>query len=350
MGQLRRNLLTGRWVVIALERAARPADLDRRHLPVEAGPRRLCPFCPGNEEDTPPALEAYGPGGRWLVRIVPNLYPAFDGDAPMSVVDLGPVWNQAPASGLHEVLVLSPAHDRDLPDFDDRQAGLVMAAVRDRLEMHARHQAIRYTQVLVNHGREAGASLEHPHGQLLGMPFVPGELTEELNGFSRFADSNGTCLLCTTWTSELDAGHRLVLDTDRVSVLCPFWSGSPYEMLIVPKEHAAHIARAAPQDVAAVGHALRSALDRLGRAANDPAYNVVFHTAPHHDGEATFHWHVHVMPRITSVAGFEQGTGVLINIVPPELAAQRLRTITQWATPREPRSEQEGPLAESEPA
>ena len=110
-------------------------------------------------------------------------------------------------------------------------------------------------------------------------------------------------------------------------MFCPFWSGAPYEMLIVPKTHAAHLARAAPQDVAAVGHALRTALDRLRRGVDDPAYNVVFHTAPHHENDATFHWHVHVLPRITSVAGFEQGTGVLINIVPPELAAQRLNAV-----------------------
>jgi UDPglucose--hexose-1-phosphate uridylyltransferase len=339
VGQLRWNPLTGRWVVIALERAARPADLDHRHLPVETGPPRPCPFCPGNEEATPPALEAYGPGGQWLVRVVPNLYPAFEGTRPMTVAELGPVWEQAPASGLHEVLVLSPAHDRDLPEFDDRQAGLVMAVVRDRLEAHARHEAIRYTQVLVNHGREAGASLLHPHGQLLGLPFVPGELVEELNGFERFTES--ACLLCATWTAELEAGRRAVLDAERVAVLCPFWSGVPYEMLIVPKTHVGHLARSAPQDVAAVGHALRTVLDRLGRAADDPAYNVVFHTAPHRDEHATFHWHVHVLPRIASVAGFEQGTGVMINIVPPELAAQRLNTAAPW--------EATGRIEESEP-
>ena len=325
MGQLRRNLLNGRWVNIALERAARPADLAARALPIETGPARPCPFCPGNEESTPPALEVYGKAGQWLVRVVPNLYPAFSGSAPMTVVELGPVWQQAPASGLHEVLVLSPAHGRDLPDFDDHQAGLVMAAVRDRLEDHGRQAAIRYTQVLVNHGREAGASLEHPHGQLLGMPFVPGEIVEEIDGFDRF--TGGPCVLCTTWMTEIQAGHRVVFADERVAVFCPFWSGSPYEMLIVPKSHEPHIPRSAPQDVAAVGRALRTSLDRLRRGVGDPAYNLIFHTAPHHEAHTGFHWHVHVLPRITSVAGFEQGTGVLINIVPPELAAQRLTAV-----------------------
>lgn len=319
--QLRLNLLTGRWVTIAFDRARRPADVSRRALAVEAEPRRPCPFCPGNEEATPPALEAYGPAGRWHVRVVPNLYPAFSGREPMSVANLGPVFTQASASGIHEVLVLSPVHEQSWADLDDAQAGLVMAALRDRFEDHARHANVRYTQAIVNCGREAGASLEHPHGQLLGIPFVPGELSDELAGFVRFG---GSCLLCTTLEAESDAGHRVVHEDDSVVVICPFWSGSPYEMLVVPRVHGAHLARAAPPDLAAVGRALRSVLDHLRRRIGDLAYNVVFHTAPHHLRDDAFHWHVHVVPRVTSVAGFEQGTGVMINIVAPELATRQL--------------------------
>ena len=172
----------------------------------------------------------------------------------------------------------------------------------------------------MNHGREAGASLEHPHGQLLGIPFVPGEITDELQGFER---DSSPCLLCTTIEEETKAGHRVVLDDDRVLVVCPFWSGLPYEMLVLPKVHQAHLARAQPPDLVSVGKALRDALARLARVVGDVAYNVVFHTAPHHH-ESGFHWHVHVFPRLVSEAGFEQGTGVMINIVAPERATQHL--------------------------
>lgn len=321
MSQLRLNPLTGRWVTVALDRAQRPHDFARRTLAVEAEPRRPCPFCPGHEEATPPALEVYGPAGRWQVRVVPNLYPAFSGAEPMTVTNLGPIFTQGSASGIHEVLVLSPVHDQSWADLDDLQSGLVMAAVRDRLEDHARQPNVRYTQVIVNSGREAGASLDHPHGQLLGIPFVPGELSDELAGFVRF---EGSCLLCTTWEAEIRAGHRVVLADDSVTVLCPYWSASPYEMLVLPESHGAHLARAAPRDLAAVGRAVRTALDRLRRRVDDLAYNVVFHTAPHHFRDDRFHWHVHVVPRVSSVAGFEQGTGVMINIVAPELAAKHL--------------------------
>lgn len=321
MSQLRLNPLTGRWVTIAVDRAARPGDFAPRYLPVEADPGRPCPFCPGNEEATPPALETYRPGGQWQVRVVPNLYPAFSGEEPMSVSNLGPVFTQASASGIHEVLVISPEHDGSMADLDDRDAGLVMAAIRDRMEEHARHANVRYTQAIINHGREAGASIAHPHGQLLGIPFVPGELAEERSGFVRF---EGSCLLCTMNDAEVAAGYRVVHDDARVLVVCPFWSGSPFEMLVISKQHETHMARATPQDVVAVGRAIRDVLDRLRRTVGDVAYNVVFHTAPHHQHDEHFHWHAHILPRITSIAGFEQGTGVLINIVSPELAAQQL--------------------------
>ncbi|HET7718701.1 MAG TPA: DUF4921 family protein [Acidimicrobiales bacterium] len=321
MSQLRLNPLTGRWVTVAVDRSTRPADFAARTASVESGPSRPCPFCPGNEEATPPASESYGPNGDWLVRVVPNLYPAFSGEDALTVEHLGPVFTQARASGAHEVFVLSPRHDGSWADLDDAHAGLVMAALRDRLEEHSRHPNIRYTQAIVNHGREAGASLSHPHGQLLGMPFVPGELAEELAGFTRFGEA---CLLCTTIEAEVSAGRRMVHADDRVVVVAPFWSGAPFEMLVLPVDHQPQLTHADPRDLAAAGRALRDVLVRLRRAVGDAAYNVVFHTAPHHQRDSGYHWHIHVTPRITSVAGFEQGTGVLINIVAPELAAQAL--------------------------
>ena len=324
MSQLRLNPLTGRWVTIASARAERPGDLVSRQLPVEAEPGRPCPFCPGNEEATPPSLEEYGIDGAWSVRVVPNKYPAFAGSEPMRVTNLGPVFTQADASGIHEVLVLSPEHQHAFADLDDKQAGLVMAAIRDRMEDHGRQTSVRYTQAIVNAGREAGASLEHPHGQLLGIPFVPGEIVEEQRGFERF---EGSCLLCTVAQAELDAEYRVVHADDRIVLVCPFWSASPYEMLLLPLAHEAQLSDASPKDLVAVGRALRDGLVRLREAVGDVAYNIVFHTAPHHHG-GSYHWHVHVTPRITSVAGFEQGTGVMINIMAPERACEQLRSVT----------------------
>ena len=326
--QLRLDPLTGRWVVISSTRGERPQDFSARTLEVEADrDARPCPFCPGNEEATPPALETYGPGGEWLVRVVPNLYPAFSGSEQLAVQNIGPVFAQAPAAGGHEVLVLSRGHDVTWADLSDAQAGLVLAAIRDRVEEHSTEAGVRYTQVIVNSGREAGASLEHPHGQLLAMPFVPGELVDEQAGFARF---EGACLLCTALEAEEEAGHRVVYQDGRVVVLAPFWSGTPYEMLVLPRVHQAHLHESAPADVAAVGHALRDVLVGLRRVAGDVAYNIVFHSAPYRAGRG-FHWHVHLLPKVTTRAGFELGTGVLINVLAPELAAAELRSALQAA-------------------
>ena len=321
MSQLRLDPLTGRWVVISLDRSDRPTDFAPRALQVEADPRRPCPFCPGHEEATPPALETYGPGGEWLVRVVPNLYPAFAGNEPMIVDHLGPVFTQAPASGIHEVLVLTSDHRASWADLPDAHTGLVLAAIRDRMAEHSAVPGLRYSQAIVNAGREAGASLEHPHGQLLAMSFVPREISDEQAGFARF---EGSCLLCTTIEAEEAIAYRVVLADEHVLVICPYWSSIPYEMLVIPRTHQRHLASATPSDLAAVGRAVRTALSRLRERLGDVAYNVVFHAAPFRT-EGEFHWHVHLLPKVTTQAGFELGTGVPINICPPEAAADELR-------------------------
>jgi UDPglucose--hexose-1-phosphate uridylyltransferase len=320
MSQLRLDPLTGRWVVIASERLERPFTFAPTRLPVEDDPDRPCPFCPGHEDSIPLALETYGPSGEWLVRVVPNLYPAFDGHAPMVVSHLGPVFTQAPASGIHEVLVLSPDHTETWADMSEAHAGLVMAAIRDRLEQHSLVPGLRYSQVAVNCGREAGASIEHPHGQLLSAPFVPGEAAEELAGFARF---QGNCLLCAVTDAEEDAGHRVVYADERIVVICPFWSGTPYQMLILPREHNPHLYRAEPDELNAAGRAIQLSLAALRSRLGDVPYNVMFHSAPYR-ASSSYHWHAHLLPKVTTRGGFELGSGVLINVMAPEQAAEEL--------------------------
>lgn len=321
MSQLRLDPLTGRWVIIAGERAERPSAFLTRRLPVEGDPGRACPFCPGHEDVGPPALESYGPGGAWQVRVVPNRYPAFSGAEPMVVTHLGPVFTQAPASGIHEVFVLTPEHEASWADLSDSHAALVMGALRDRMGEHASIPGLRYSQAVVNSGREAGASISHPHGQLMSMPFVPGETASEMAGFARF---QGNCLLCAAADAEEEATHRIIHSDDRVVVLTPFWSGTPYEMLLIPRLHGPHLYRASDEDLAAVGRSVRLALAVLRSNLGDVAYNIMFHSAPYRVS-GDYHWHIHVVPKVTTRGGFELGSGVLINVVPPEQAADELR-------------------------
>ncbi len=320
VSQLRLDPLKGRWSVISAERRDRPFTFLPRRLPVEPT-SRPCPFCPDGEDTGPgPTLEL-GTEAGWQVRVVPNLYPAFEGSSPMAVTNLGPVFTEAPGSGIHEVLLFGPEHHRSWADLNDEQAALVMQAVAQRMTAHSGLPGLRYSQAIVNAGREAGASIEHPHGQLMGIPFVPREITDEQAGFARFA---GNCLLCTTLDAEESAGNRVVYADDDVVVVCPYWSGSPFEMLVLPRSHCAHLARASSSDLAAVGRALQRGLAALRFMLGDIAYNVIFHSAPFRTA-GDFHWHAHVLPTVSTVAGFELGTGVVINVVAPEDAASSLR-------------------------
>jgi UDPglucose--hexose-1-phosphate uridylyltransferase len=318
---MRLNPLTGRWVTIVAERAQRPTDFAPRALEID--PTRPCPFCPGNEEATLPALATVDEGGHWRMRVVPNLYPAFDGDSGFVVHHLGPVHVTAEASGIHEVFIYTPEHDGGLDHLDDRNAEDLMRALQRRLVDHAGRPEVRYTQAIINHGREAGASLVHPHAQILGLPFVPGEILDEERAFARFA---GGCVICTTIEAELATGERVVFAGDDVVCIAPFWSGAPFELLLMPRRHELHLQDADPESVGAMGRAIRDAVAHLEAAVGDLAYNIGVHTAPHqHAGQ--YHWHVHLWPNLVTSAGFERGTGVMINVMPPERAAETLRAV-----------------------
>lgn len=320
MSQLRLNLLTGRWVTVVPARANRTSDFAPRAQQVENDPDRSCPLCPDAEPAETPLCESFDEHGDWKMRVIPNRYPAFEGDESLAVRNLGPVHVLAEASGKHEVFVFQREHNQRVDMFSDEVIGELMVTLKSRFVDHANTPNIRYTQAIVNHGREAGASLAHPHGQLLGLPFVPGEILEEERAFERF---KGGCIVCTTCEAESNS-ERFVLDNEHATVISPFWASSPYELLIMPKSHQQHLAQSSDAELQGVGVAIRDALAQLVTTLGDIAYNLVFHTAPaHHTG--IYHWHVHLFPKLTTTAGFERGTGVMINIVAPEFAAAELR-------------------------
>jgi UDPglucose--hexose-1-phosphate uridylyltransferase len=319
---LRLDQLTGRWVVVTAARGQRPNAFLERTAPAVRG-TESCPFCPGHEADTPGAISSYDDSnGDWKVRVIPNLYPAFTGHDAMAVNNLGPVYMEAPASGSHEVLIFSPEHKDGWADLEVDHVDLVMRALQERVETHAEHPDLRYSQIIVNFGREAGASVEHPHAQLLAMPFVPRELMDEQAGFSRF---RGNCIMCATIESEEWSSVRTVFADDEVVVFCPFWSGTPYEMLVLPRSHEAHFDESPTNHVNAVGRAVKAGLLAMRDSIGDVAYNITFHSAPFRS-MTDFHWHVHILPKVTTTAGFELGTGVPVNVVAPETAADELRS------------------------
>ena len=270
-----------------------------------------CPFCPGNERDTPPEVARAGSGEPdtpgWSVRVVPNLFPIVGSE------DAGPG-----ATGAHEVVILSPHHGRAFHHLDDEQATQVLTVLRDRTRVHA-ETGSSYVQVLVNHGQAAGASIAHPHAQVLAVDFVPPAVAVAIERFAATDDD----LLLADQTEALDAGTGIVVG-DEIRAWCPTAAASPFETRLAASGAGARFEAATDGEVLGVAIVLRNVLAAMSRALGSPAYNVVVHSAPNADATVPYHWWVEVLPRISVLAGFELGTGLAVNTVDPAVAARRL--------------------------
>jgi UDPglucose--hexose-1-phosphate uridylyltransferase len=320
-GELREDPLSGRLVAIAAGRAARPEAFLR-----DVGPPRGtlgCPFCPGNEHMTPPEVWAdRDPGGRvngpgWQVRVVPNKFPAFAGPPGGGNRD-GGLYRSAPSAGFHEVVIHSTDHNATLADQSDKEVALVLGAYRQRLLAH-RDEPLGSIVVIVNQGRTAGASLEHPHSQVIATVERPDLVRAELDRLGAAG-----CAACAVVERERGGG-RVVEEGDGLLTICPWASAAPYEALIVPTSHQARFERRDQSGDLAVAGALGRLLRRFGAVVGSSApYNLVMHSAP--PGTDGFHWHLHLTPRLTTYGGFELATGIIINVVDPDQAAASLRS------------------------
>ncbi|HVC32354.1 MAG TPA: galactose-1-phosphate uridylyltransferase [Chloroflexota bacterium] len=333
MPQLRQDLVTGRWVAIATERAKRPSSFSRAAA-VAVPPAATCPFCVGHESMTPPEVMAYRAAGSepntpgWEVRVVPNLYPAF-GPADIEPItsSCGP-YTTMTGVGVHEVIVSSTSHVDDFASLPVNQIDQIVRAFVERYDANARNPVIQYLLIINNHGKEAGASLEHPHSQLFGIPLVPFAVREELDGVRRYRSEHGACVYCEILATEQKAGERIIWENDSFLVYAPFASRTPFEASVLPKWHSARVqtmTTAQQHDFASALHELTA---RISHGLNDPPYNFYIHTAPvHQDGEPGYHWHLELLPKLAIAAGFELGTGIMINVATPEAAAEYLRGV-----------------------
>jgi UDPglucose--hexose-1-phosphate uridylyltransferase len=339
--EIRIDQLTGLRTILAPSRADRPDAFDRGGVPEAEGSAK-CPFCEGREDRTPPEVWAARPGGGepdtpgWTARAVPNLYPVLGGgddfepdDAegfastadPLraSARELAPdLFARRAASGHHEVIVSAPEHVSSLIELSEERFAGAVAAWRERMRAHPEAS---YLHLIVNEGPDAGASLEHTHAQLYALPFVPVAIARERERFAAYHQRTaGGHLLADVASEEVRRRERLVAIDDEAMLVCPWASRSPFELRVIPR-------RAVPRFEAedATGTAMirtgLAALTRLFGAA--PQLNLWVRTAPR-DAE-DFGWHVDIVPRLTIRAGFEMGTGVDINVYPPERAAADLR-------------------------
>lgn len=330
MPELRKDPITGRWVIIATDRARRPVDFVRERVVPTGG--RICPFCPGLEAKTPPEILAYRESGAanqpgWTLRVVANKFPALRVEGDLNKQGEG-LYDRMNGVGAHEVIIETPDHMSSLSELGEKHVADVFFAFRDRMNDLRRDTRLRYVIVFKNHGAAAGATLEHPHSQLIALPVVPKRVQEEIEGAHRYYTFRERCIYCDIVQQETATRERIVFESDHFLVMAPFASRFPFETWIVPRRHNAHFSSSDAPVIQNLGWVVRTVLRKLDKALEQPPYNFIIHTAPLQDGPLDhYHWHIEIMPKLTKVAGFEWGTGFYINPTPPEEAAQFLRDI-----------------------
>jgi UDPglucose--hexose-1-phosphate uridylyltransferase len=336
--ELRKDFLLDRWVVIATERAKRPTDFVKQKKEQAQG--SVCPMCPGNEHMTPPAMLLYLKSNNaivkdrdtatlrhknWLIRCIPNLYPAF---APpktqLDEIGIMKTDNFGNAVGHHEVLVESPNHDDHPANAELPQLVHVVEAYIDRLRDLSEKPYVRYVSIFRNHGQEAGASLSHAHSQIIAMPFVPATVDQEIEASLNYWNLHGKCAFCDLIEQETKT-TRLIQEDAHFAVLAPYASVNPMEFWIIPQKHGANLLGMGAAEREAFAKALKTSLKALKDLVNDPPYNCGIHLAINKEAQDCYHWHLEVYPRLAIWAGFEKSTGVYINTVPPEIAAAELK-------------------------
>ncbi len=331
MPELRKDPITRRWVIIATERSARPTDFPPGE--VMQNHSASCPFCEGQEGRTPPEIVAVRRPGTaanspgWEVRVVPNKFPALRIEGSSGVRFDG-LFETMGGLGAHEVIIETPHHGLHPATMLPGQLATAYWMYRERYRDLDRDERFKYLLLFRNHGRSAGASLSHPHSQLIALPIVPKRATEEIEGAQAYFAREGRCVYCDILQQEMASRVRVVWENDEFTVFAPFAAWCPFECWIVPKRHEASFGNLGDGHIPALADAMHQTLGRLYHCLSNPPYNYIFHTAPYDTKVGHFyHWHIEIIPRLSQVAGFEWGSGFYINTVPPEDAARYLREV-----------------------
>jgi UDPglucose--hexose-1-phosphate uridylyltransferase len=325
--ELRRDPVTGRWVIFATDRARRPADFASGE---EEPPVTNCPFCAGRESQTPPEIHAArewgsapnGPG--WRVRVVPNKFPALRIEGELDKHGEG-LYDRMNGVGAHEVIIEGAEHASTMTAIPADVFRDAARAYRERLLDLKKDRRLAYGLIFKNVGRRAGASIAHNHSQLIATPVVPIRVKQEMGGAKQFFDYRGRCIYCDILRQERSAKSRVVLDAGSFVAIVPYAARFAFETWVVPARHSSHFEDTTDAELDAFSDTILTVLGRLERLLGTPPYNFVIHTSPLHDGPLEhYHWHLEIMPRVAQTAGFEWGSGFYINPVLPEEAAKYL--------------------------
>ncbi len=326
MPEIRKDYVSDTWVVFSAARAQRPGAFKKEWPTTDPA---KCPFCYGHEHMTPPEILAYRRNGQpngsgWWIRCVPNKFPALqiEGEVHRRVSQL---FHSVNGVGAHEVIVETPDHDVQMSMLSDFQVQEVITAYKQRYLDLIRDKRFKYILIFKNHGEPAGASISHPHSQLIATPIVPRRIMEEVNAINRHYESmGGACIYCDIIETEREEEVRIVSENEGFVSLSPYAARFPFETWILPKAHEMAFEDITDGERTPFAAILRDVLGRMYRILEDPPFNYYIHTAPCDRKETKYHWHLEITPRLTETAGFERGTGFYINPVLPEDAASIL--------------------------
>jgi UDPglucose--hexose-1-phosphate uridylyltransferase len=339
MTELRKDPITGRWVIVLIDRDGQLPEL----VPVGMdGDQENCPFCEGHEDRTSPEIFSYRKKGSypntpgWLVRCIPNIHPVLTAGTNMSRRGLG-IFDMMTNVGVHEVIIETPHHDRDFHNSSPEQVQKVLSVYRDRIIDLKKDQRLKYVLIFKNYGKRAGSlQVSHAHSQVIGTPVVPIRVKQELSGTLRYFQMKERCLFCDMIRQELKDGIRVVDQNETFLCLVPYAARFPYECWILPKRHQAQFYQIEDGELRDLAQIFKRTFIRLHRLLQDPPYNCVLHDAPNPVPQKgfwktlgqDFHWHFEIIPRITLIAGFEWGSGFHINPIAPEKAVGELRAVS----------------------
>lgn len=330
MNELRREPITGRWIIVYSDKI--PSVKDFKIEPHLKNNKESCPFCWGKEAMTPPEITAHrkhGPTNSpgWTVRVVPNKFPALRIEGELNKEGMG-VFDVMNGIGAHEVIIDTPDHMRDMADLSYSETEEVIWTYLERSIDLRRDKRFKYILIFKNYGKVAGASLEHPHSQLIALPIVPKRVHEEIDGAGKYFDYKERCVFCDIIREEQEEKERIVYEDSKFLAFCPYVSRFPYEVWILPKKHSSDFTNMDRDSVPCLARGLRDSLARIKALLSDPPYNFIVHTSPINGHEREdYHWHVEIMPKLTKVAGFEWGSGFYINPVPPDIAVENLLNV-----------------------
>ena len=332
MPELRKDPITGRWVIISTERRKRPDAFRVERL--EVIDDLICPFCDGHEDYTPSEVLSYrrnggvanGPG--WDVRVVPNKFPALQVEGDLDRHGEG-LFDKMNGIGAHEVIIETPDHKATLATLPATAVERVLWAFRERVLDLKQDKRFRYILIFKNHGAAAGASLDHTHSQLIALPVIPRNVRDEITGARLHYQHKERCVYCDIVRQELDQRARVISENADFVAVSPYAPRFPFETWLLPKRHGSNFEEAPRHEYETLARILKDTLQRMNRALESPPFNLIIHSAPFTESATDFyHWHVEIMPKLTKVAGFEWGSGFYINPTAPEEAAEVLREVT----------------------